>query len=166
MIKNIFLDRGPPEIDDEKEIQIVRNFLEKRGYNKNVIKSLTVSPKKVKQYSKEEICNSIIIHSLSPKAYETMRKNKMTVIPLPHPKTLEARIRHFKCKPGLQDEFFKMLKMKFMSEDEVVSQAVLLFDEMAVRECFEFCERLKTVYGTHKKVQVCLLRKITNQYKK
>ena len=62
----------------------------------------------------------------------------MTVIPLPHPKTLEGLIRHFKCRPGLQDEFFRMLKMKLMSEDEVASQAVLLFDEMVVHECYEF----------------------------
>ena len=51
-----------------------------------------------------------------------------------------------------------MLELKLSTEDDAYKQAVIVFDEMAVRECFEYSRRLKQTFGSHKKVQVVIIR--------
>ena len=126
----------------------------------NFIERVINPSKRVKCYSKEEISNAIVIHTQSPKAYETMRRNSMICTPLPNPRTLSRHISHFLCAPGLQPEFFAMLGAKLSSEDWIGRQSVLVFDEMHVKECYEYDKRLKTVMGGSKTVQVVLIRNI------
>ena len=150
----------------QDEAAIVRNFLEKRGLTKNQISKILGSSDKI-FYSKDELCSAIVLHSISPRAYETLRRNSLTITPLPHPSTLRRRIRGFACAPGLQKELFNLLQLKLSAEDDASKQAVIVFDEMAVRESYEYCNRLKRVFGPHKKVQVVLIREkiLTNLLK-
>ena len=135
----------------------VREFLEKRGLTKNQISKILGSSSKM-FYSKDELCSAIVLHSISPRAYETLRRNSMTLTPLPHPSTLRRRIRGFVCAPGIQKELFNLLQLKLSAEDDASKQAVIVFDKMAVRECYEYCNRLKRTFGAHKKVQVVIIR--------
>ena len=105
--KLIFTDVHVPSIFlthsvSDRELAIVVNFFKDKGYGQNTIdKIVHTKKKKVDKYSKEEICNAILIHSMSPKAYETLRVNNLTLMPLPHPSTLNQRIQSFVCAPGL-----------------------------------------------------------------
>ena len=149
--------------ESEKELELVCNFLQRKGLSQNCIEKIVGSKrKKVDKYSNEEICNAVLIQALSPKTYDTLRVNNMTLMPLPHPSTLIRRISSFVCAPGLQPELFKLLELKLSTEDEVTRQAVLVFDEMSVRECFEYSKRLKKVFGKHKKIQVVIIRENIN----
>ena len=62
----------PTYSESKRELEIVVTFLQNKGYSQNTIDKIVHSKKKkVEKYSKEEICNAIPIHSMSPKAYET-----------------------------------------------------------------------------------------------
>ena len=150
----LFLDIQPsssaPFVGSKEEEEIVRQYLRRKGFKENVIRRITNPPKKVHSYTKEEIGNAMVIQAQSPKAYEMMRRNSMTIIPLPHPLTLRRHMSHFLCAPGLQPELFGLLCERLASEDRVSRQAVLVFDEMHVKECYEYDRRLKTVIGGNK----------------
>jgi len=85
-----------------------------------------------------------------------LRRN--SILPLPHRTTLAKKVKHFKCAPGLQDEFFNLIKLKLSVANEWEKQCVLLFDEMQISQTYEYCKRLKQMFDAHKKVQVVLLR--------
>lgn len=87
-----------------------------------------------------------------------MKCYEKTILPLPHKKTLSKKVRHFRCAPGLQHEFFNLLKLKLSIADEGERQCVLMFDEMHISSSFEYCARLKQVFKTLKRIQVVLLR--------
>ena len=140
--------------DNTKDV--VSKFLKERGCSENFIKKLTVPVKKVKKYTKDEICEAILLRSLSSKAYEMLRKN--SILPLPHKSTLSKKIKHFHCVPGMQSEFFNLLKLKLSVEDYWESQSIIMFDEMQMCQIYEYCPRLKQMFPAHKKVQVVLLR--------
>ena len=95
------------------------------------------SKKKVRRYSKEEICEAIMLRSISRKAYELMRVNSMTLKPLPSRWTLSNRISHFCCAPGIQSELLNLLKLKLSTDDFWGKQSVLMFDEVQLKECFK-----------------------------
>ena len=140
--------------------------MQRKGLSENWIDKIVGSRrKKVHKYSNTEICNAVLIQAMSPKTYETLRVNNMTLMPLPHPSTLCRRISSFVCAPGLQPELFNLLELKLSTEDVMTRQAVLVFDEMSVRECFEYSRRLKKVFGSHKKIQVVVIRENINFYK-
>ena len=95
-----------------------------------------------------------MLRSLSVPAYEVLRLNSMTVNPLPSKDTLSRRIKSFKYSPGFQVECLNFLRLKLCSEDYWTNQSVLMFDEMHIRERFEYCNRLKKIFRGYKKVQV------------
>ena len=121
---------------------VVKEFLEKQGMTKNQINHVIGSSSKT-FYTKDDLCTALVLHSISPKAYKILRKYSMTLSPLPHPSTLRRRIKNFVCGPGLQSELFKLLQLKLSTEEDGCRQAVIVFDEMAVLECFEYSKRLK-----------------------
>ena len=83
---------------------------------------------------------------------------KTRILPLPHKSTLSKKIKHFHCAPGMQSEFFNLLKLKLSVEDYWESQSIIMFDEMQMCQIYEYCPRLKQMFPAHKKVQVVLLR--------
>jgi hypothetical protein len=132
------------------------NILRGNGCSENLVRKLLHSKKRVKRFSKEEICEAILLRALSTKAYEMLRKN--SILPLPHRTTLSKKVRHFQCGPGLQKEFFNLVKLKLSIADEREKQCVIMFDEMQILQSYEYCGRLKQMFSAHKKVQVVLLR--------
>ena len=88
----------------QNQEDVAENVLGKKGYSQTVINNILKKKKKVYKYSSENISEAIVLRSISKKAYETCRKNKMTFLPLPTLKTLNRRISHFSCAPGIQNE--------------------------------------------------------------
>ena len=103
-----------------------------------------------------------MIRSISPHAYETMRKNAMTITPMPCKSLLLKKMSHFRCAPGMQMELFNLLKLKLSTEDNWTAQSVISFDEMQLQEKFKYCGRLERFFKNHKKIQDVLLREIIN----
>ena len=142
----------------EREEVIIRQYLRRKGYTDSIINRIMYPDKRPKKYSREEISNALALNSVSAWAYETMRRNKLSLIPLPHPFTLNVHLKHFLCSPGLQSEFFAMLADRMASEEWNGRQSVMVFDEMHVKEVYEYEPRLKRVVAGYKTVQVVMLR--------
>jgi len=135
---------------------VVVKFLQEKGYSANLVKKIVSKTGKIRHFSKDDICEAILLRALSTRAYEMLRKN--SVLPLPHRSTLSRKVQHFRCAPGLQYEFFNFLKLKLSIVSDWERQCVILFDEMQISQTFEYCHRLKQMFDAHKKVQVVLLR--------
>ncbi len=146
--------RNTEEEDRERKTAI--KFLKEKGYGENLVKKLTSNNKKIRRYSNDDICEAILLHAVSAKAYEMLRRN--SILPLPHKETLSRKVKHFRCAPGLQLEFFNFIKLKMSVADMWERQCVLMFDEMHISQSYEYCGRLKQMFGAHKKVQVVLIR--------
>ena len=123
-----------------------------------ILQAEVVTSKK-KVYSQKTIYNALMIHSVSPKVYKMIRENKLTYDALPSRCTLSRRISHIKCFPGVQSEFLHFVKLNLSTADFWQRQSVLMFDEIDLCEKFDYCKRLKKVFGKYKKAQVVMLRK-------
>lgn len=144
----------------ENETAAMSKALKEGGYSDNLRRKLLFPTKRLKHYSEKEICEAVLLRALSPKAYEMLRKN--SILPLPHRTTLARKVRNFQCSPGLQNEFFNLLKLKLSVAEEWEQQCILMFDEMQISQSYAYCARLKRIFPAHKKVQVALLRKALN----
>ena len=138
----------------------VEEYLQKKGFNKKLVDKIKTmrDQRKTRVFTAEQIQNSLIIHSVSPKAYEILRNNNLTYYTLPHKSTLYRRVSHFQCYPGVQTEFFQYLKLQLSVEDFWYRQCIIMFDEMDLCEKYEYSDHLKCLFKKHKKVQVVLLR--------
>ena len=84
---------------------------------------------------------------------------------LPQRTTLSRRVSHFRCEPGLQMEFFKLLKLDLSVRDERTCESVLMFDEMHTSQSIEYCPTFKRLLPAYKKVQVALIRGLIHPWK-
>jgi hypothetical protein len=112
--------------------------------------------RKTQAFTKDEICEAILLHAVSSNAYEMLRRN--SILPLPSKSTLSRKVKHFRCAPGLQQEFFNFIRLKLSLANKWERQCVVLFDEMHISQTYEYCDRLKQSFAAHKKVLVVLLR--------
>ena len=126
----------------------------------------TLHPTKqfVKNYSKKDVINALILKSISGKAFEFVRSKN--VMALPSRQTQERFLKNFKCEPGLLTDGISILEKKLQSSDSIHEKfASLCFDEMNIQKGFEYCPRLRKVYGSHKKIQVAQVRGLTHAWK-
>ena len=136
----------------------VQKFLKGKGFNPTIVNKIMNSSPRKKSYSNSDICEAILIRSISTKAYQTIRANNLTVKPLPHLSTLQRKIKKFQCPPGFQLELFHLIKLKLSEEDFAGRQSVIMFDEISLKEKVEYCPRLKKMFSHHDKAQVVMLR--------
>ena len=80
---------------DDSAISTVNDFLKNRGYSKNAIRNLVNPTRRVLKFSKDEICEAIMLRGMSPQAYEILRLNSMTIKPLPTKMTLSNKLKSF-----------------------------------------------------------------------
>jgi Transposase protein len=139
-----------------EEEDVVVRFLRQQGHSEKLVGNLLRKNKKTQKFTKDDICEAILLHAVSSKAYEMLRKN--SILPLPSKSTLSRRVKHFQCAPGLQQEFFNFIRLKLSVADKLEKQCVILFDEMQISQTYEYCDRLKQSFPAHKKVQMVLLR--------
>ena len=57
---------------DDSAISTVTDFLKNRGYSKNAIRNLVNPTRRVLKFSKDEICEAIMLRAMSPQAYEIL----------------------------------------------------------------------------------------------
>ena len=135
------------------------------GYTCSAFKKIKLSVKYVRKYTTEQISEAFMLRSISKKAYETVRSCNFSVYPLPSIRTLCRRISNFLCPPGIQEDLFSLLKAKFNNSDDYISEAVIMFDEMQLKESCDFNDRLKKLFIRHKKVQVVQVRGLIKPWK-
>ena len=130
-----------------------------------ILPILTKEEKQIRFFDQNTICNALMMYSVSPKLYRFLRDNSLTYFTLPSKSTLGNRISHIKCPPGIQQDFLLFVKHKLSSANFWERQSILMFDEIDVKDTYEYCKRLKQVFGSKKKAQVVLLRgDILNRY--
>ena len=115
-----------------------------------MIKKVINPSKRGYSFTNSEICDAILLRSISSKAYEMLRKN--SILALPQRTTLSRRVSHFRCEPGLQMEFFKLLKLDLSVREERACESVLMFDEMQISQSIEYCTTFKRLLPAYKKV--------------
>ncbi len=151
---------------DSKKYQqdMLKQRLQTFQTNAQVRQTLNEKSKFARGYSSEDIIRALVIRSMSSRTFEYLRKNKF--LSLPCRQTLEKFLHSIKCEPGILHSSINIL----MKKVEVASSphehlAVLCFDEMDVRKCFEWCPKQKRIYGPHKKFQVVQVRGLTHAWK-
>ncbi len=112
----------------------------------------------------DDITTALVLKHTSSKAFQYLRPKKLIALPGQH--SLERYLQHFKCEGGLLFSSFKLLdKMMDNLEDSKAKWAVLTFDEISTRKCFEYCGKTRKVFGPNKKLQVAMVRSLTHAWK-
>ena len=136
---------------------VAEQVLRGKGFCKSVIDNL-LRPKMRNTYTNSDISEAVMLRAISRKAYNTLRCNKLTLKPLPAIDTINRRIRHFTCPPGIKHDLFSLLRLKLSTGDTWEQETVLMFDEVQLKDSCDFNERLKRLFIHEKKAQVVLLR--------
>ena len=148
----------------KKISDVTKNFLKSKGHSDSMVKKLfNPSGKKRLHYDKKEICDAMVLRSISRKGFEFVRKNMC--VPVPSKRFLDRWFKDFKTVPGMQHDMFSLVKSKFSESDHHDRQAVLVFDEMDLKEEYVFDGTTKKVFKPHKKAQVVLLRGLIRPWK-
>jgi len=79
---------------------------------------------------------ALSLHFFSPKAYQYVRKQFITV--LPHTRTLRKWYSHVDANPGFTNEALKSLTLK-ATHSKTPIYCSIMFGEMAIRQHLEFC---------------------------
>lgn len=120
--------------------------------------------KQVQKWSQLEIVEGLILRSFSRRAFQFVRKKKL--LPLPGVSTLRSWIKNFSCLPGVQSNLLQILHSKITgSSTENFGDAILSFDEMAIKSKYEYHQAQDKVYGPAKKVQLVVLRGLFSKWK-
>lgn len=69
------------------------------------------------------------------------------ILPLPCVTTLRKHLLAIKIQCGFDEDFFKLLKMKFEVKPENEKQCILVFDEISLRESISVNTRTLTYSG-------------------
>ncbi|KAJ3640484.1 hypothetical protein Zmor_003778 [Zophobas morio] len=119
--------------------------LEEKTTLEELIKASKVKNSKGRRYSQHWLLLCLLMHIRSPGGYKFIRN--MNILPLPTPKTIRSYLRLVDTKCGFDKNFFQLLKKKLEKKRPFQRHAVLLFDEMQVRESVEVESRNLTYIG-------------------
>ena len=92
-----------------------------------------------------------------------MRKSNL--LRLASPRTQQRWLSNFTCVPGLNNEFLTIIQKKLVGCEPKDRNAMLCFDEMEIKNKYEYDARSKQVYGNAKKLQVVMARGLTSKWK-
>jgi len=120
--------------------------------------------KRARHWSQQDIIDGLILRGFSRRAYQYLRKKKL--LPLPGISTLSAWIKNFKCRPGLQSDLLDILSSKLTgSLPDDFQDCILSFDEMSIKNCYEYHHAQEKVYGPNKKIQLAVLRGLFHKWR-
>ena len=151
------------KLTKQRQKEIVKEYLSDLGHSELSIKNIMSPDKFHRHYNQDDICNSLILKSMSNRCYNYLRKNK--ILPLPSSTTLSKWLVSVDCAPGFQNFFFEMLHRKFQDAEVWERQAILSFDELDLKKSFEYDRLNKQVYGNHKKMQTVMIRGLLGKWK-
>ena len=120
--------------------------------------------RRAQRWSQQDIIDGLVLRSFSRKAYRYLRKKNL--LPLPCETTLKTWIRNFKCSPGLQSDLLCVLSSKLSGNlPSDYRDCILSFDEMSIKQCYEYSHQEEKVYGPCKKLQIGILRGVFHKWK-
>jgi len=85
---------------------------------------------------------------------------------LPHPRTILRHIEGYKCAPGLNQEFFELLRIRMEGFSEIEKNISISFDEIKVSDLASYNSHLDETFGPNMgKVQVVQIRGIIKGFR-
>lgn len=88
-----------------------------------------------RRYSGDWLLTCLLINIRSPSTYKFLRVNN--ILPLPSPTTIRRYLAMIKMKCGLDDNFFKAMRIKMSKKKDLQKHGILIFDEIQVRSSLE-----------------------------
>lgn len=86
-------------------------------------------------------------------------------VPVPSKLFLDQWFKDFKTTPGIQHQMLELLKSKFENEDPLEREAVIVFDEMDLKEEYVFDPTTRKVFKAYKKAQTVIVRGLAKPWK-
>ena len=119
----------------------------------------------VRNYSKEDITRALVLKAISNKAYKFPRSQQ--IMALPSRVTLSKWLQDFKCVPGMQRDCLWVIKEKLLQSSDSPHEnlVVISFDEMELKQKYEYHRETKKIFGPCKKLQAALIRGLTHNWK-
>ena len=151
------------KLTKKRKKEVIKSHLSELGHNELSIKHILDPSTYHRNHSQDDICNALILKTMSNKSYEYLRRNK--IIPLPSVTTLSKWLVNVKCAPGFDNIFFELLKKNFQDASTSERQAVLSFDEVDIKKLYQYDKINRRVYGNHKKMQVVMIRGMFGKWK-
>lgn len=135
-IKQIKLDAVEEKILKlpEKQQLVVKNCIEFAGKDS-----------RGRRYSKEWICLSLLMRSLSSRLYDRMRE--FQILPLPCKLTLNEYIKNLGLTYGFQDSILDCLGFRASQMNDYEKRGILVGDEMSISESIYFTPATFTLEG-------------------
>ena len=118
---------------------------------------------KSKTFTADQVCQGLILKSISRKAFEYVKHNKL--VNLPSLRTQRRWLSDFKIEPGLNNHFLDIVQKSLAGKESYQKQTILSFDEVDLKEVYEYDSRLKQVYGDAKKMQCVMARGLFDDWK-
>ena len=118
---------------------------------------------KSKTFTADQVCQGLILKSISHKAFEYVRQSKL--VNLPSLRTQGRWLSDFKIEPGLNNHFLDIVKKSLNGKKANQKQTILSFDEVDLKDVYEYDSRLKQVYGDAKKMQCVMARGLFDDWK-
>ena len=81
------------------------------------------------------------------------------------PRTQQRWLDNFSCIPGVNDHFISIIVKKLSGCELQDRNTMLCFDEVDIKNKYEYDSRSKTVYGNSKKMQVVMARGLVGKWK-
>ena len=112
----------------------------------------------------KDISQGLAIRSISRRAYQYIRKNK--IFPLPALSTLRKWIQDFQSEPGVQKPILQLMEEQLKANPiPGCCVASIAFDEMDIAKGYQYDAKQDQVIGPFKKLQLAVLRGITSNWK-
>ncbi|KAK9728642.1 THAP domain [Popillia japonica] len=92
----------------------------------------------------DEKSTALSIFYKSPSTYKYLRSKGVV---LPSPSTITKWLKNYKCRPGIGKQILKFIKLKVDTMSLKTKECVLLFDEMAIKQCLEFSKNKGIIEG-------------------
>lgn len=112
---------------------------------KECINISKVPNKKGRRYSYDWLLYCLLLSIRSTSTYHFLRDND--ILPLPSPTTMRRYLARVNMKCGLDEQFFKALRLKLSRKTNLLKHGVLLFDEMQVRKSIKVNTKTMELVG-------------------
>ncbi|KAG5896489.1 hypothetical protein JTB14_005868 [Gonioctena quinquepunctata] len=118
--------------------------------------------KKRVRWNRNELSKAFTLPYLSKKAYLFMMNENF---PLPHIRTLQKYSQLIDLRGGILKDVLQFLKIASLNMAPKEKAVVLLYDEMKVRNMYEYDEKSDEIIGRHDYVQVVIARSLFGNWK-
>ena len=122
---------------------IVQQHLKELGHSDTDIKHILKPGTHRRNYTKEDVCNALVLRCMSNKTFEYLRLNK--ILPLPCRRTLSKWLTDLSCKPGFENSFLEIVEKKMKSGESWEKDAIIMFDELDLKKVYEYDKLNKQV---------------------